>query len=207
MFKSPQVASDLLMVSSGHLSWTGNLLSRRQTRIIFLSPHSVIVTSSCALTHVMVTTIPPNGLNLTFPIIAIWLLSPAPTRCSITRSFGGRRPSVIAAPRHSVGPCLVYGNSVSQYTLNSGPLSFFSLIASQSTNNLFQLNDIPPFSNHPSSGSNKYLINSTLSTCPFVISNLLSETCRGCGSTSGAYSTTWKFIDLAWMAILLQLEA
>src|SRR6202522_551854 len=38
MFKSPQVASNLLMVSSGHLSWTGNLLSRRQTRIIFLSP-------------------------------------------------------------------------------------------------------------------------------------------------------------------------
>src|ERR1700678_532615 len=89
MFKSPQVASDLLMVLSGHLSWTGNLLSCRQTRIIFLSPHSVIVTSSCALTHVMVTTIPPNGLNLTFPIIAIWPLSPAPTHCSITRSFGG----------------------------------------------------------------------------------------------------------------------
>src|ERR1700678_994556 len=80
MFKSPQVASGLLMVSSGHLSWTGNLLSHRQTRIIFLSPHSVIVTSSCALTHVMVTTIPPNGLNLTFPIIAIWPLSPAPLR-------------------------------------------------------------------------------------------------------------------------------
>ena len=129
MFKSPQVASDLLMVSSGHSSWTGNLLSLQQTRIIFLSPHSVNVMSSCALTHVMVTTIPPNGLNLTFPIIAIWPLSPAPTRCLITRLFGGHRPSVIAAPRHSVGPCLVYGNFVSKYTLNSGPPSFFSPIA------------------------------------------------------------------------------
>src|ERR1700678_3228978 len=206
MFKSPQVASDLLMVLSGQSSWRENLLSLRQMQTIFLSPHLVIVTSSCALTHVMVTTIPPNGLNLTFPFIAIWLLSPPPKCCSIPRSFGGHQPLVISGARHSVGPCLVYGNSIRKYTINSGPPLFLSPIASQSTNNRLQLNDILLFSNHPSSGSNKYLINSTLSKCPFVISNLLSETCRGCGSMFGVSLTTWKFIDLAWMAMLLQVK-
>jgi hypothetical protein len=118
MFKSSQVVSDLLMVSSEHSSWTGNLLSLWQMRIIFLSPHSAIVTSSCMLTHVMVMTIPPNGLNLMFPIIAIWLLFPAPTCCSITRSFGRHQPSVISAAPHLMGPCLVYKNSISKNTMN-----------------------------------------------------------------------------------------
>ena len=128
MFKSLQVVSKLLMVLLGPSSWMGNLLSLQQTRIIFLFPHSVIVTSSCVLTHVMVTTIPPNGLNLTFPIIAIWLLSPAPTHCSITRSFGGHQPSLILAACHSMGPYPVYRNSINKFTMNSGPPSFFSPI-------------------------------------------------------------------------------
>ena len=128
MFKSLQVVSELLMVSSGPSSWMGNLLSLWQMQIIFLFPHSVIVTSSCVLTHVMVMTIRPNGLNLTFPIIAIWLLSPAPTHCSITRSFGGHRPSLILAAHHSMGPYPGYGNSINKFTMNSGPPSFFSPI-------------------------------------------------------------------------------
>jgi hypothetical protein len=124
-----QVVSKLLMVLSGPSSWMGNFLSLRQTRIIFLFPLSVIVMSSCVLTHIMVMTIPQNGLNLTFPIIAIWPLSPAPTHCSITRSFGGHRPSLILAACHSMGPYPVYGNSINKSTMNSGPLSFFSPIA------------------------------------------------------------------------------
>ena len=128
MFESLQVVSKLLMVSSGPSSWMGNLLSLWQMQIIFLFPHSVIVTSSCMLTHIMVTMIPPNGLNLTFPIIAIWLLSPAPTHCSITRSFGGHQPLLILAACHSMGPYPVYGNSVNKFTMNSGPPSFFSPI-------------------------------------------------------------------------------
>ena len=179
------------MVLLGQSSWMGNHLSLQQTWIIFLFLHSVIVMSSYMPTHIMVITIPPNGLNLTFPITAIWLLSPAPTYCLITRSFGGHQPLMISAARHSVGLCLVYGNSIHKYTINSGPLLFLSPIAQQSTNNLFLMNDIPLFSNHLSSGSNKYLINSTLSKCLFVISRLLSKTCRGCGSMSEAYLTTW----------------
>ena len=128
MFKSLQVVSELLMVSLGLSSWMKNLLSLRQMQIIFLFPHSVIVMSSCMLTHIMVTTIPSNGLNLTFPVIAIWLLSPAPTHCSITRSFGGHRPLLILAAHHSMGPYPVYGNSINKFTMNSGPLSFFSPI-------------------------------------------------------------------------------
>jgi hypothetical protein len=130
MFKSLhlQMVFKLLMVSSGPSSWMGNLLSLWQTRIIFLFPLLAIITSSCVLTHVMVTTILPNGLNLTFPIIAIWLLSPAPTRCSITRSFGGHRPSLILAAHHSMGPYPVYGNSINKSTMNSGPPSSFSPI-------------------------------------------------------------------------------
>jgi hypothetical protein len=123
-----QVVSELLMVSSGPSSWMRNLLSLRQTQIIFLFPLLAIVMSSCVLTHVMVTTIPPNGLNLTFPIIAIWPLSPAPTRCLITRSFGRHQPSLILAAHHSMGPYPVYGNSVNKSTMNSGPPSFFSPI-------------------------------------------------------------------------------
>jgi hypothetical protein len=131
MFKSLhlQVVSKLLMVLSGLSSWMGNLLSLQQTLIIFLFLLSVIVTSSCVLTHVMVMTIPPNGLNLTFPIIAIWPLSPAPTHCLITRSFGGHRPLLILAACHSMGLYPVYGNSVNKFTMNSGPPSFFSPIA------------------------------------------------------------------------------
>jgi hypothetical protein len=128
MFKSLhlQVVSELLMVSLGPSSWMQNLLSLWQMWIIFLFPLLAIVMSSCVLTHVMVTTIPPNGLNLTFPIIAIWPLSPAPTHCSITRSFGRHRPSLILAAHHSMGLYLVYGNSVNKSTMNSGPPSFVS---------------------------------------------------------------------------------
>jgi hypothetical protein len=131
MFKSVhlQVVSELLMVSLRPSSWMENLLSLWQTWIKFLFPLLAIVTSSCVLTHIMVTMIPPNGLNLTFPIIAIWPLFPAPTCCSITRSFGGHRPSLILAAHHSMGPYPVYGNSVNKSTMNSGPPSFFSPIA------------------------------------------------------------------------------
>ena len=61
-----------------------------------------------------------------------------------------------------------------------------------------------PLSNHLSSGSNKSLINSSLSKCPFVILNSSSEIFRGYGSMCGPYSTIWKFINLAWMALLFQ---
>jgi hypothetical protein len=181
-----------------------NLISLRQTRIIFLSPHLAIVNSSCGLTHVMVTTIPPNGLNLTLPITVIWPLSPAPTRWSTTRSYGGHQPLVISVARHSMGLCLVYGNSLNHDAMNLEPPFSLSTIAQQNTNNLLQPNKILPLSNHPSSGSNKSLINSVPSKCPFVILNSLSEIFREYGSTSGPYSTTWKFTNLAWMAILLQ---
>ena len=42
MFKSPQVASKLLMVKSGQSSSAVNFLLPQQTRIIFLSPHLAI---------------------------------------------------------------------------------------------------------------------------------------------------------------------
>ena len=128
MLKSLQVVSELLMVSLGPSSWMGNPPSLWQMQIIFLFPHSVIITSSCMLTHVIVMMIPPNGLNLTFPIIAMWLLSPTSTHCLSTRSFGGCQPSLILAACHSMGPYPVYGNSVNKFTMNSGPLSFFSPI-------------------------------------------------------------------------------
>ena len=119
----------------GAVILNGNLLSLWQMQIIFLSPHSAIIMSSCMPTHIMVVMIPPNGLNLTFPIIAIWLLSPTPTHCSITRSFGGHQPLLISAAHHSVGPCLIYKNSICKYTINLELLLFFSLIALMRSHN------------------------------------------------------------------------
>ena len=105
MLKSPQVASKLLMASSGLSSWMVNHLSLWQMRITFLSLHLAIVNSSCALTHVTVTTTPSNGLNLTFPFTAILLLSPTPTLCSTTRSYGGHQPLGISTAHHTTGLC------------------------------------------------------------------------------------------------------
>ena len=79
----------------------------------------------------------------------------------------------------------------------------FSKIMSKSTNNPLHI-EVLPLSNHLSSGFNKSLNNCILCKCRFIILNLLSETCRGYGSRSGPSSTTWRYINLAWMVILLQ---
>ena len=99
-----------------------NPISLRWTQITFLSPHFAIITSSSVLTHVTVITIPLNGLDITFPTTAIWPLSTAQTHCSTTKSSGGYRWLVISAAHHSMGLCLVYGNSAGQDIMNSSAL-------------------------------------------------------------------------------------
>src|ERR1700678_1512683 len=175
MFKSPQVASNLLMVSSGHLSWTGNLLSRRQTRIIFLSPPF----GDC---HVQLRADSRYGDDNPTQ----WAQPYVPYHCHMAAI---PRPNTLLNHQiiwwtPTIGDC-------SSPPL-SGPVSGLWKLRQQiytelRTSVLFLIDHVTKYQQSISAQRHSTILQPsvkwiqqvlTLSTCPFVISNLLSETCR-----------------------------